>query len=1149
MRRAMPPSSPTWCDLLTLDALTRSFGASTVERALQHDLRYDRPPRLSAVDTVSARFELLRTHAPHLQRAASGGPAPTVALHVERGALRITAGCTCLEWGSFCDHRLALLVDLASSEELRRAVARGADTDALVAEVTAQRATLRDELRARTLVSQWIPLPRVEPAGALAVSLVPVDTRHRIDGSDPYDYPTLELRLHGPGTRSLFDMRQLGTRTLTMLHRRLVTLGTALTRSRKGVALAGVQASIALHLLRESREPVYLGERAAESLRFVDATATLRVERVRLRRAVLAQHDPAVAANLALTEAWNEHVPALEGRWSAPDGLELSAREVILFSGPYPFLWVPSRAAFYPVADTVDLDLAWNLHCKPAVELPERHAAVVYRGLQQTVGARRVKLPRPEDMGLGPRAEAEVTVRLEGRPLDVVARVEAAYDFGVVQLGPDGALAEVPFEHDVRRDLEREREAVARVLAAGLRWSADRAAFEAVDRDAADFWTRGVQGLRAPGEQPLTLLVADNLRGVVVRPPVKARARVSLAGNLLETEFVFDVGELAADIERVREALRNKRRWVALDDGSVSEIADGVAAFVEELDEVLPPRRDGAAKGARARLPAHQLGRVERWLEAGVEGDIDAAVQGFRSRLRALAVSGDPAMPEGLRAELRPYQRQGLAWLQFVDALGAGGVLADDMGLGKTVTTLAMLLWRKERDGAAPSLVVCPTSVAGNWLREAARFTPGLSVLLYHGAARERDLARLEAADVVVTTYALLRRDVEALAKVAWRYAILDEAQNIKNAGALTAQAARELEAERRLALTGTPVENHLGELWSIMDFCNPGMLGTPKEFAARYERGVSLDPRGPEALRLRAMLRPFLLRRTKRDVLRDLPAKQEIDHAVVPGARQRRLYDALAATALADVEKRIAEVGVARSGISILTALLRLRQMACDPRLVDPSQPAAVSAKREAFLELVQALVAEERRALVFSQFVELLTLWRRDLDGLGIAYEYLDGSTRDRDAVVERFQSGAAPLFLVSLKAGGTGLNLTAADTVIHCDPWWNPAVEDQATDRAHRIGQTRAVTVYRLVAKGTVEEKIVALEGRKRELADAVVTGDAGALRGLSTDDVRLLLGGADAAEDFEADDPDEAAPDGRQAPASGDARAPKRRAKRA
>jgi SNF2 family DNA or RNA helicase len=492
-------------------------------------------------------------------------------------------------------------------------------------------------------------------------------------------------------------------------------------------------------------------------------------------------------------------------------------------------------------------------------------------------------------------------------------------------------------------------------------------------------------------------------------------------------------------------------------------------------------------------------------------GEVDPRLADLRARLRAMAVSATPRLPANLTATLRPYQAQGLAWLQFVRDLGAGGVLADDMGLGKTITTLAFLAEAKERDGAAPSLVVCPTSVCGNWMNEAQRFTPGLRTLLFHGSAREAKLARAGDYDLLVTTYGVLRRAEERLAAIKLRAAILDEAQNIKNADAATTHAAKALDAQVRLALTGTPVENRLRELWSLLDFANPGMLGSATRFEERFERPIAADPRCEATSLLRAIVRPFVLRRSKEQVLTELPPKTEIDRACVLTPAQKKLYDALAHTLRADVKKSIAANGLAASRFSVLTAILRLRQMACDPRLVDWTQHDSVGAKRAQFLTLVRELVAEGRRALVFSQFVELFRLWRRDLDAEGIDYEYLDGQTRKRDMVVARFQDGDAPLFLLSLKAGGAGLNLTAADTVIHCDPWWNPAVEDQATDRAHRLGQERPVTVVRLVAQGTIEEKIGALKQKKRELAEAVIGGDGyGALAGLTKDDIDLLLG---------------------------------------
>jgi SNF2 family DNA or RNA helicase len=401
-------------------------------------------------------------------------------------------------------------------------------------------------------------------------------------------------------------------------------------------------------------------------------------------------------------------------------------------------------------------------------------------------------------------------------------------------------------------------------------------------------------------------------------------------------------------------------------------------------------------------------------------------------------------------------------------------------------------------------------------------------VTLHHGPSRERSAAPLADSDVVVTTYALLRRDVEALAAIRFRCVVLDEAQNIKNADAATTRAAGRLDASMRLALTGTPVENRLRELWSLASFTNPGILGTVRGFETRFERPIATDRGSPLAGRLRAVMRPFLLRRTKGEVLRELPPKTEIDRIVTLARADKRVYDALAHSVRASVAKDLRKRN-GLSSLSVFTALMRLRQMACDPRLVDPrlERDGFESAKRAAFLELVRELVAEGRRALVFSQFVQLLTLWRQDLDREQIAYEYLDGQTTRRDEVVSRFQEGTAPLFLISLKAGGAGLNLTAADTVIHCDPWWNPAVEDQATDRAYRIGQDKPVTVVRLVARGTIEEKILSLKEKKRELTRAVIGDDARALEGITEDDLRVLLGDADASDD---DDDGEDADDG-------------------
>jgi SNF2 family DNA or RNA helicase len=435
--------------------------------------------------------------------------------------------------------------------------------------------------------------------------------------------------------------------------------------------------------------------------------------------------------------------------------------------------------------------------------------------------------------------------------------------------------------------------------------------------------------------------------------------------------------------------------------------------------------------------------------------------------------------------------------------LGFGGCLADDMGLGKTVQVLALLDGRRARkDG--PSLVVVPRSLLFNWKDEAARFTPRLSVLDYSGPGRDRtDPSRY---DLVLTTYGTLKRDVTELKDVEWDYVVLDEAQAAKNAATATAKAVRLVKAKHRLALSGTPVENHLGELWSLLDFLNPGIMGKASAFAGKAARDPDEKTRG---LLARAV-RPFILRRTKERVARDLPAKVEQTVLCEMGATQRRLYGELKGHYRRTLLEKVDRLGIARSKIHVLEALLRLRQAACHPGLLDARREDEESAKLEALLPRLQEMVAEGHKALVFSQFTSFLALVRKRLDAAGIAYEYLDGQTRDRGARVARFQSDAGgPVFLVSLKAGGLGLNLTAAEYVFILDPWWNPAAEAQAVDRTHRIGQNRTVFAYRLIAKDTIEERVAELQKSKRRLAESILTEDAGLLQTLKREDIELLL----------------------------------------
>ena len=491
-------------------------------------------------------------------------------------------------------------------------------------------------------------------------------------------------------------------------------------------------------------------------------------------------------------------------------------------------------------------------------------------------------------------------------------------------------------------------------------------------------------------------------------------------------------------------------------------------------------------------------------------------------RLRALAQRlasclAPPAVaaPPGLTATLRPYQLQGLAWMRRLRELNIGGILADDMGLGKTVQAIAHLVSEHAAVGVVrASLVVCPASVVGVWRDELARFAPALPVCVLHGAGRSRVSG--EERGVVITSYATLARDIEAFAAVRWQVAIADEAQAFKNTGTAINAAMRRVDAHQRLCLTGTPVENHLGELHALLNWAAPGILGGGTAFARTFRTPIEDAGDRDRAALLRRRTAPFLLRRTKAAVAGDLPPRTDIDLPVELGPAQRRLYEAIRLTMDDRVRAAVADRGLARSGLTVLEALLRLRQVCCDPRLLPGTLAGTLSesAKLDALGELLTTLVEEKRQVLVFSQFTSLLDLVAEQVLGpANIASLRLDGRSRNRADLVARFQAGEAPVFLLSLKAGGTGLTLTAADTVVLLDPWWNPAVERQAADRAHRIGQSRAVTIYRLVAANTVESRIRSLQGSKTALADALLDESGQSLGQLDLADIEALLAPVD------------------------------------
>ena len=538
-----------------------------------------------------------------------------------------------------------------------------------------------------------------------------------------------------------------------------------------------------------------------------------------------------------------------------------------------------------------------------------------------------------------------------------------------------------------------------------------------------------------------------------------------------------------------------------------------VPVRLKELRGLLAPLAEYLEKPRQQlHLPRVQAGRLEELAQALPSGGSFEApdrLRGFTRRLREAAERASDAVPEGLQATLRGYQRDGLRWMNALAEAGTGGVLADDMGLGKTLQLITHLLALKESGAlTSPALVVVPTSLVPNWVSEVARFAPSLRLLALHGPQRAEVFAHIAEQDVILTTYALLPRDVETLKKQPFSLAVLDEAQQVKNPRTQARRALLALNVPRCLCLTGTPLENHLGELWSQIDLAVPGLLGDEGAFRRHYRVPIEKHQDLACQERLNRRIAPFILRRTKSQVASELPAKTEITRRVVMEPKQRDLYESLRLSLAEELREVIAQRGIAHSGIVVLDALLKLRQVCCDPRLVklEAARGVRESAKFELLMDMLPALLAEGRRVLLFSQFTEMLRLIAHELDRRRISYVTLTGETRDRAEPVQRFQDGEVPLFLLSLKAGGVGLNLTSADTVIHYDPWWNPAAEAQASDRAHRIGQDKPVFVYRLITAGTVEERIEELKTRKAELADAVLEG-GGSRERLSFDESDL------------------------------------------
>jgi superfamily II DNA or RNA helicase len=594
--------------------------------------------------------------------------------------------------------------------------------------------------------------------------------------------------------------------------------------------------------------------------------------------------------------------------------------------------------------------------------------------------------------------------------------------------------------------------------------------------------------------------------GVRIRQPGAFNISVTSGVDWFQLDAQIDFDGVTASLPDLLKARRNKEKYIRLDDGSQGMLPEEWLQKYGHLADM------AEGEGDTLRFAPSQALLLDALLAEQENVRVDRQFATFRKKLQGFDGVKPFAEPRGFHGKLRKYQKEGLGWLDFLREFRLGGCLADDMGLGKTIQVLALLQSRRLRrpkkgEDRRPSIVVVPKSLVFNWIDEAARFTPNLRTLDYTGRDRKSRLEDSDGFDLLVTTYGTLRRDVVTLKEMHFDYAILDESQAVKNHSSQAAKASRLLQADHRLAMTGTPIENHLGELWSLFEFLNPGMLGRSTKFNALTKNGNSDN--GSLVLLSKA-LRPFLLRRTKERVLTELPKKTEQTLYCDLSGKDRKAYNDLRDYYRVELSGRVKELGLKRAKIHVLEALLRLRQAACHPGLLDEKQKRAMGPKLETLLEQLREVIAEGHKALVFSQFTSLLAIVRHHLDEAKIVYEYLDGRTRKRAQKVKRFQHDpACPLFLISLKAGGHGLNLTAADYVFILDPWWNPAVESQAIDRAHRIGQTRRVFAYRIICRDTVEEKILELQKTKRDLADAIVSADNSLIGSLTAEDLELLL----------------------------------------
>ncbi len=777
--------------------------------------------------------------------------------------------------------------------------------------------------------------------------------------------------------------------------------------------------------------------------------------------------------------------------------------EEVFFFGTMP-LWVCWKHAFYPVQTSLSSKLVQELvqdaPIIPHGEISEFLDRVWTKIPSSDLFGQEEFLERMQPIFVPARFNPKLFLDEEGSLLTLEIQCVYETEHGEVTLpgpNPDLQTGSYHFEGKpflLRREQERESELLGKLM--DMDFQPRNNAIWFLETEEAitfllDHYPTLVQDYRVYGEQNLTRYK------VRLTPPTivaNVESEKEEGGKWFDLDLAVEYDDIRVPIDKIWKAWTQGKRYVQLKDGSYTSLPE---SWLKKLGHKLEAMGLDPEKPVKSRFKQYEAPLLDKLLEDLPEVHTDSFWNDLREKIHTFETIRQLEPPKGLDASLRGYQQQGLNFLNFLREYNFGGILADEMGLGKTVQTLAFLQHMVEKGQGGPNLIVVPTSVLPNWEREGQKFVPGLKRLVIYGSRREHLFDEIPGSDLVITTYALLRRDLDDLLEHEFNTVILDEAQNIKNPNTITARSVRKLNARFRLCLSGTPIENNLLELWSLFEFLMPGFLGSQNAFQKGFVKPIrDGDQESLEYLRLR--VKPFILRRTKNEVAKDLPPKVENVYYSALIDEQKELYASLAGRLKEQVLKDVEQRGISQSQMSILDALLKLRQICCHPRLLKLDIPGVStnlpSGKFEAFKDLVTGIIEDrQHKVLVFSQFVQMLKIIRSWLQLSNIPFSYLDGASKDRIEQVDQFNTNPdIPVFLISLKAGGTGLNLTAADYVIHYDPWWNPAVESQATDRTHRIGQTRKVFSYKMICENTVEEKILKLQEQKRGVAEAIIPG---------------------------------------------------------